>query len=195
MRPRFRLARCRLIAVAALVAVGGCDRLKAVAGPETTLDLLAKGSAKACIAADVEEVLRGMIRPEARSFAFTGMDETDRKRIIQSFTIGFDLATLESKDETVSRVTCNAQVVVTGASGTKSNGLPILFSVQPSAAKADRFVVTGDTSGPTAYLSGAALATMTAELLTGKRQDAAPDPDATPLPSPPTPSTDPDTTT
>jgi len=36
MRPRFRLARCRLIAVAALFAIGGCDRLKAVAGPETT---------------------------------------------------------------------------------------------------------------------------------------------------------------
>lgn len=171
-----RLSTCAGLAVL-LAATAGCGKLPGAA--ETTLDLLEKGSPKACVAEDVRKVLRGMIRPEPGSFVFTGMAEADAKRVIESFAIDFEQATLEAKDEDVSRVTCHAQAIVSNTQGVRSSGLAIRYDIRPAAEAADRFVVSGDVSGATAFLSGAALAAITAELLTGERQGE-PQPGASP---------------
>ncbi|AHE52561.1 hypothetical protein [Sphingomonas sanxanigenens] len=160
-----------------LAATAGCGKLPGLA--ETTLDLLEQGSPKACVAEDVRKVLRGMIRPAPGSFAFTGMADADAKRVIESFAIDFEQTTLESKDEDVSRVTCSAQAIVSNTRGVRSSGLAIRYDVRPAAESTDRFVVGGDVSGATAFLSGAALAAITAEVLTGERQGG-PAPDASP---------------
>lgn len=167
-------------ALAAMLATSACDKLP---GGNSVLGQLKRGDPKVCAAPQVQEVLRGMIRPQARSFAFTSMSEPDAKRIIDGFRIEFENGTLEAKDEAVSRVTCQAQAIVIGANDTRSSGMAIRYDIKPSAEASDKFVVNGDVSGATAYLSGAALATITAELLTGERQGGAtpaPDGNATP---------------
>lgn len=154
---------------ALLAAAAGCGKLPGAA--QTTLDLLEQGSPKACVAEDVQKVLRTMIRPEPGSFAFTTMAEADAKRVIESFAIDFEQVTLESKDEDVSRVTCSAQAIVSNTRGVRSSGLAIRYDVKPAAeAAAEKFVVSGDVSSATAFLSGAALAAITAEVLGGERQ-------------------------
>ncbi len=102
----------------------GCD----VQRDTSTIALLRSGSASVCIAADVENTLRGLIEPNTAAKS--------------TYTITFDDTSLEAFDKEVARATCNTMLTIQGPQGPLVDRAPIDFVVTPSAQDASTFLVS-----------------------------------------------------
>lgn len=133
-----------MMAAVAMVATlaAGCDRLRS--GDDSTLSLLREGSAKACAAREVEDLVRGLILPATRDLSAYDVPVAEKRAAISAVRIALKATTLESVAKDVSRVTCNAQVEVVDGAGATVASEQTEFTVSPSAQDERKLVVSAD---------------------------------------------------
>lgn len=145
------------LALAACRQSGGADPGKSVG------ELLADGDKAVCVAPEVEDALRDLIRPKMSLFNDLELPTETKTAVIQRFTIAFKLTTLQSFDEKVQRANCNTSVTITGPTVT-SDPLNLDYTISPASDRSKTPVVSAATDAPTGYLTNVILEAMQAEL-------------------------------
>jgi hypothetical protein len=111
----------------AALALAGCQQ-----GTRTTMDLLRAGDPGVCIAREVEDTFRQLIRPASDAGA--------------AYTISLADTSLEAFDKGVARATCNTALTVDGPNGNVIERTMVDYVVTPSAQNPGTFLVSSSTT-------------------------------------------------
>lgn len=122
-----------------LTTLSGCQKLTPNGQP-STMTMLRSGSEKVCTAPDVQQALHDLIVPKVADIEGEASIE-DKQSAVDTLRLTYDLTTLQSFDQAVSRASCETTIRIAGADG-KSDKFNLDYQVSPSAEDPNTFVVT-----------------------------------------------------